>query len=104
MNFQNIILVGNITSNAQLRTSKEGNITYVTFSVGVREAKDRTIFFPIAVFGKWAEDSAKYLTKGRLVLVEGRIEVSKQGRFNIVVDHLRFGPPTSQPEPTKKTK
>ena len=103
MNYQKIILVGNTTNNSQLRTSKEGSITYATFSVGVSESKDRTVFFPIAVFGKRAEASAKYISRGRQVLVEGRIEVSDQGRFNVVADHMRLGLPTGQPEPTKKT-
>lgn len=102
MNYQKIILVGNTTGNAQLRTSKDGNTTYATFSVGVSEAKDRNIFFTIAVFGKRAENVAKYVTKGRQVLVEGRIVVSNKGRFNVIADHMRLGPQTGQPEYTKK--
>ena len=102
MNYQKILLVGNTTSNAQLQTSREGSKTYATFSVGVSEAKDRNVFFPIAVFGKRAENVAKYVTKGRQVLVEGRIEVSNKGRFNVIADHMRLGPQTGQPEATKK--
>ena len=41
-------------------------------------------FFPVTVFGKLAESIAKYITKGREVLVEGRVSVGEKGYFNII--------------------
>lgn len=48
----------------------------------VSDGKKRTTFFPIEMFGKYGEDLAQYITKGRQLLVEGRIAVSNRGRFN----------------------
>ena len=38
-----------------------------------------------------AEAVVEYITKGRQLLVEGRIEASDSGRFNIVADTVRLG-------------
>ena len=97
MNYQKVILVGNVTDNAQKKTSKQGAVTYTIFDLAVGDAKDKSTFFPVVVFGENAEAVAKYVTKGRLVLVEGRIEVNDNKRFNVVADNVRFGP-----EPTTK--
>ena len=35
---------------------------------------------------------AKYVTKGRHVLVDGRIQVNDKGYFNVVADWVQFGP------------
>ena len=76
MNYQRLILVGNITGDAQRRTSQKGDVSYTTFSMGVSDGKERSVFFPVTVFGKYGESLADYLTKGRQVLVEGRVTVS----------------------------
>ena len=95
MNYQRVILTGNATDDAQLKTSKSGDVTYVTFSLAVSDAKSNTTFFPVVVFRDNAEAVAKYVTKGRLVLVEGRLEVGDKNRFSIVTDTVRFGPKPS---------
>ena len=91
MNYQKVILVGNVTRDAQRHTSKKGDVSYTTFRVAVGDSKDRTIFFPVTVFGKHGESLVEYITKGRQLLVEGRIEASNNGRFNIVADTVRLG-------------
>lgn len=101
MNYQRLILVGNATVDAQRLTSKKGGVTYTTFRVGVRDGKDHTTFFPVTVFGKYGETVAKYLTKGRQVLVEGRVRVNDNGRFNVIADRVRLG---SGPTATKNSK
>ena len=79
MNYQKIILFGNATVDAQSRKSKKGDVTYTTFGLGVGDRNDRTTFFPVTVFGKTAALAKRYVTKGRQVLVEGRVEVSDKG-------------------------
>ena len=91
MNYQKLILVGNVTRDALRRTSEKKDVSYITFSVGVSDAKNRTTFFPITVFGKYGESLAGYLTKGRQVLVEGRITVSEQGRHSVIADTVVLG-------------
>ena len=56
----------------------------------------------MAVFGKHGESVAEYVTKGRQLLVEGRVEVSESGRFNVVADTVRLGASPKEAKPTKK--
>jgi single-stranded DNA-binding protein len=102
MNYQRIILAGNATQDAKRLTSKKGDVTFTTFGVGVSGANDKTTFFPVTVFGKHGKGVAEYITKGREVLVEGRIEVGENNRFNIVADRVVLG--ASPEKPTKKGK
>jgi single stranded DNA-binding protein len=98
MNYQKLILVGNVTRDPERRKSQDGQVSYTTFGVGVGDRKDRTTFFPVTVFGKPAEVVAEYVTKGRQVLVEGRIEVSITGRHNVVASSVQLG---AKPAKTK---
>lgn len=93
MDYQKLIIAGNATSDAERHTSKDGKVAYTNFSVGVSHGKDASTYFPVTVFGKHGEAVAKYITKGRQVLVEGRVEVSEKGRFNVVADRVVFGTP-----------
>ena len=86
------------------KKSKNNGVEYTTFSVGVSDAKDKTTYFPVAVFGKHGEVIAKYVTKGFHVLVEGRIQVSNKGRFGIIADRVVFGPKAAPAKKTKKAK
>jgi single-stranded DNA-binding protein len=91
MNYQRLTLVGNATGDAQRRTSKKGDVEYTTFSVGVSDAKKRTTYFPVTAFGALGKLAGKHITKGRQVLVDGRVEVSDNNRFNVVADDIQLG-------------
>jgi single-strand DNA-binding protein len=91
MNYQRLILVGNATADPQRLTSKKGDVTYTTLGAGVSDGKDRNTFFSIIVFGKYGETVAQYVTKGRQVLVDGRVQVSDNDRFRVIADRVRFG-------------
>ena len=89
MNYQHIIVVGNATGNA---LTKKGDVTYTVFSLGVSDAKDRTTYFPVIAFGDRGKAVAKYIKKGRQILVDGRLEVSeKTPRFKIIANRLQLG-------------
>lgn len=91
MNYQKLIVAGNATRDAEHKISKSGDVQYTTFRLAVGDSKNRTVFFPITVFGRQAEVVAQYVTKGRQVLVEGRIEASESGRMSVVADRVVFG-------------
>ena len=74
-----VILIGRLTKDPELRyTSSNRPVTQITVAVnrtfanqnGEREAD----FINVVILDKQAENVAKYLTKGRLVAVEGRIQ------------------------------
>ena len=83
MNYQKTILVGNATKDAEKQTSKDGKVKYTTFRLGVSDGKENTTFFPVTVFGKLGESVAEYITKGRQVLVDGRVQIGDNGRCKI---------------------
>lgn len=82
--FNKVILVGNLTANPQLKYNP-GGLAVANFTLAVNSrifskeqgVKEQVDFFDIVVFGKQAENCANYLSKGRTVLVEGRLATNK---------------------------
>jgi single-strand DNA-binding protein len=76
-----VILVGNLGRDPEMR-STQGGLPIATFSMATsRRSKDRdgnrkeeTEWHNIVVFGKQAEIAAQYLTKGKQIYLEGRIQ------------------------------
>ena len=75
MSINSVTLVGRLTRDPELRTTTTGK-SVVNFSIAVddRYNKDDTSFFNIVAWGKTAENVATYMTKGRMVGVEGRLK------------------------------
>jgi single-strand DNA-binding protein len=75
------ILVGNLGRDPELRTTPNGQ-SVVNFTLATSEnwtdksgeRVERTEWHRIVVWGKTAEMCAQYLSKGRTVYVEGRIQ------------------------------
>lgn len=75
------ILIGNLGVDPELRQT-EGGTPVCQLSVATNErwkdqsgaTQERTEWHRVIVFGRQAENVAKYLTKGRSVYVEGRIQ------------------------------
>lgn len=84
--YQKIIIVGNLGGDPEMRYMPDG--TAVTnFSVATSrrwtdgrtgEPRDETTWFRVSVWGRQAESTNQYLSKGRQVLVEGRIRPDPQ--------------------------
>lgn len=76
-----VILVGNLGSDPDLR-STPGGASVCEFSVATNESwkgkdgqtQDRTEWHKIIVWGRIAENCSKFLSKGRQVYVEGRLQ------------------------------
>ena len=78
--YQKVIIAGNLGGDPEMRYMPDG--TAVTnFSVatnrrwtdGSGEQKEETVWFRVSVWRKQAEAANEYLSKGRQVLVEGRL-------------------------------
>ncbi|OPZ74272.1 MAG: Single-stranded DNA-binding protein ssb [Firmicutes bacterium ADurb.Bin456] len=97
-----IILIGRLTKDPELRYTSSGlAVAKFTLAVDRRQAKDRekeTDFIDVVVFQKQAETCANYIGKGRLVAVEGRLQVrsydDNQGirrrAAEVIADSVRF--------------
>ncbi len=84
--FQKIIIVGNLGSDPEMRYMADG--TAVTnFSVATNrrwtnsqtgQPTDETTWFRVSVWGRQAETANQYLSRGRRVLIEGRLRPDPQ--------------------------
>ena len=78
-----IILIGRLTKDPELRYLPNTGTPVATFTLAVdRNYKDKegnvqTDFIPVEVMGKVADFVANYITKGRLVAVNGSISIDR---------------------------
>jgi single-strand DNA-binding protein len=73
--YQKLVIVGRLGRDPEQRFTKEGKqVTF--FSVAVDEGNDKTTWFKVTTWEKLAETCATYLTKGKMVLAEGRVSAS----------------------------
>ena len=102
MYYNRIVLVGRLTRDPELRATPDG-ISVVRFRLAVdrsaRAGEERqTDFFDIVAFRQLADTVANYMTKGKLVLVEGKLhmrsytdrEGNRRTAYEIVADAVRF--------------
>lgn len=70
-----VILIGRLARDPELKFTQSGKAV-ATFSIAVNNPykKDDASFFNVVVWGKSAENCANYLSKGRLVGLEGRLQ------------------------------
>ena len=72
-----VTLIGRLTKDPEVRHS--GEITFARFSLAIdrppkKDGTKETDFPNIVVFGRQAENCEKYVAKGRLVAIEGRLQ------------------------------
>lgn len=79
------ILIGRLTKDPELRYIPETQNAVCTFTLAVDRPMSRdkqADFIRITVFGKQAENCARYITKGKQVAVEGRIQTGSYRNKN----------------------
>lgn len=75
----NVVLVGRTTKNLELKQNSNGT-SYVQFTLAVNrsfkteDGKQQADFINCVVWSKQAENAAKFVGKGALIGVEGRIQ------------------------------
>lgn len=99
-----VFLIGNLTRDPELRYTPNGTAV-VSFGIAVNrvfrdssgEKKEETCFVRVVTFGKQAESCNQYLTKGRLVFVEGRLQNRswesdghKHNTLDVIADRVQF--------------
>jgi single-strand DNA-binding protein len=114
------IVYGNLTRDPELRATPNGMQVCSMSLATNRIYNDRdgnrqesTDYHNVVVFGKTAENCAKYLTKGNGVFVEGRMQTrsweqdgQKKYRTEIIADRVQFGPKSggnASPAPTNNS-
>ena len=88
MDYQLIVLLGNTTSDAEVKQAKSG-APYAEFSVAVSKGKGATIYFPVTLSGESAQAAGEVLPKGTRVLVEGVLDVNQETRqFRVLANNF----------------
>lgn len=96
-----VVLIGRLTKDPEVRYSQGTQNAVATFTVAVDRpfAKEKTAdFLRVVVFGKQAENCERFLSKGRQVGIQGRIQTgsykNKDGETryttDIVADRVEF--------------
>lgn len=87
----NVSMIGRLTRDPELRYSENSRTAIARFTLAVdrptRQGEEKKADFPnIVVFGKQAENCDKYLEKGSLVGITGRIQTgSYQNKNNMTI-------------------
>jgi single-strand DNA-binding protein len=98
-----VVLVGNLTRDPELRYTPAGTAV-AKFGLAVsnrrkvgEEWKDEPCFVDVSVFGRMAETSSEYLSKGRQCAVEGRLSYSKwekdgqtRSKLEVIANNIQF--------------
>ena len=111
--YQKIIIVGNLGRDPEMRYMPDGKaVTNINVATSRRwtqqasgEQREETVWFRVSVWGRQAETVNEYLSKGRQVLVEGRLRPDPEtggprlwtaqdgtvrASFEITADAVRF--------------
>ena len=78
-----VVLVGRLTKDPELRYMPGTGTAIATFTIAIdrdykkKDGTKETDFIPIEIIGKAAEFCANYITKGRLVAIQGNIKVDR---------------------------
>lgn len=96
----NVVLIGRLTRDPETRYIPESETAVATFTIAIdRLGKDKGADYPrITCFGKTAELVERFIAKGRLVAVQGRIQTgsykNKDGQTvyttDVVADRVEF--------------
>lgn len=108
--FNKVILLGNLTRDPEMRYTPSGT-PVASFGLAVNrryrqgdEQKEEVCFVDISAFGRQAELAGEYLGKGRMVLIEGRLQFrswedqngQRRSKLDVVAERVNFMPRTGQ--------
>jgi single-strand DNA-binding protein len=99
-----VVVVGNLTRDPELRNTPSGTaVCSLRVAVNTRRKDqagqwvDKPNYFNVTVFGQQGENCAQYLSKGRPVAVDGRLEwreweseAGKREAVEIVAETVQF--------------
>jgi single-strand DNA-binding protein len=107
MDLNKVILVGRVTADPQVRTTPGGqSVTTIgvatnrTWTDKQGQKQEQAEFHNVVLWGRTAEIAGQYLTKGAMVLIEGRLQTrswtDKQGQqrktTEIMAERMQLGP------------
>ena len=104
--FNKVLLLGNLTRDPELRVTPKGTATCQLglavnrpFKDESGATRDETTFVDIEAWGRQAETISKYCTKGKPLLIEGRLKLDswedktsgqKRSKLKVVLENFQF--------------
>ncbi len=103
-----VILLGNLTRDPELRYTPSGTAVS-TFGMAMNrryrqddELKEEVCFVDVVTYGRQAETTSEYLSKGSMALVEGRLQWrsweneagQKRSKHEVIANTVQFMPRT----------
>jgi single-strand DNA-binding protein len=98
-----VVLTGRLTKDPELKFAQGTGTAVTTFTIAVnrrfkREGQPEADFIPVVVFGKQAESTANYMSKGKLLSVAGAIQTrtydakdgTKRYVTEVIADEVSF--------------
>jgi single-strand DNA-binding protein len=105
-NINRVVMTGNLTSDPELRSLPSGtSVCSLRIACNTRrkngstgEWEDKPNYFNVTVWGAQGENAARYLSKGRPVAIDGRLEWreweaqdgTKRQATDIIADSVQF--------------
>lgn len=106
-NFNKVILVGNLTRDPEVKYTTGGSavaeiglaVNRTWFDQKANEKKEETTFVDVTLWGRQAEVAGEYLSKGRSVLIEGRLQLDqwedkqsgqKRSKLRVVCENMQM--------------
>lgn len=105
-NYNKVILIGNLTRDPEVRYTPKGTaVGSISMAINRRfgsageESREETTFVDVTLWGKTAEVAEKYLSKGRPLFVEGRLQLDtwddkqtgqKRSKLKVVGENIEF--------------
>lgn len=116
--YNKILLLGNLTRDPQLSYTPN-QTAVVDFGIATNRKwsgqdgsqREETCFVDCRAFGRQAENINKYLSKGRMAFIEGRLtfdswtaqDGTKRSRHRVTVETVQFMPGTGAPGGDQQT-
>ncbi|NCO23086.1 single-stranded DNA-binding protein [bacterium (Candidatus Moisslbacteria) CG12_big_fil_rev_8_21_14_0_65_36_11] len=114
MNVNKVIILGNLTRDPEIRTTPN-NQSVASFGMATNrywtdkqtgEKKQMVEYHNVTCWRKLAEIAQKFLKKGNLVYIEGRLQTrtwtdqsgNKRSKTDIIAERIQLGPKGLRPE------
>jgi len=105
-NFNKVIIAGNLTRDVELKYTPKGTAV-AKLGIAINRSwtgddgqkREDVTFVDVDAFGKQAETLAKYIKKGRSILIEGRLKLDqwddkqtgqKKSRLGVLLESFSF--------------
>lgn len=106
-NLNKVMIIGNLTADPEVRTTPRGTsltelrlaVNRITNGANEGERREEVTYLDVTCWGRQGEIAAQYLSKGRPVFIEGRLQMDqwedkqtgqKRSRIRIIAENLQL--------------